>query len=81
MILVPNVPPEMPRVLFEAALDDMRGRVGLINEAPGVAVVDREIQITAYELLSAQGKGAIALAGAAVGPAAQLIWTDFTLES
>lgn len=49
VILIPNVPPDLQRVLFDAALDDVAGG-GLINEALEVGVVDGEIQITRYDL-------------------------------
>lgn len=50
VILIPNVPPDEQRELFDAALDDLGGGVGLINEALEVGVVDGGIQITRYEL-------------------------------
>jgi predicted nuclease of predicted toxin-antitoxin system len=50
MILIPNVPPDEQRVLFDAALDALGGGVGLINEALEVGMVEGEIQITRYEL-------------------------------
>jgi predicted nuclease of predicted toxin-antitoxin system len=50
VILIPNVTPEVQRVLFAAALDDLGEAVGLINEALEVGVVDGEIQITRHEL-------------------------------
>jgi len=50
VILIPNVPPNEQRELFDAALDDLGGGIGLINEALEVGVVGGEIQITRYEL-------------------------------
>jgi predicted nuclease of predicted toxin-antitoxin system len=50
VILIPNVPPDEQRVLFDAALDALGGGVGLINEALEVVMVEGEIQITRYEL-------------------------------
>jgi len=57
MILIPNVPPDQQRILFDAALDDVAAG-GLINEALEVEVVEGSIQISRYELPNA---------GAAVG--------------
>lgn len=50
VILIPNVPPDEQRVLFEAALDDVVGELGLLNEALEVGIVDGEIAIMRYEL-------------------------------
>jgi len=50
VILIPNVPPNEQRELFDAALDDLGDGTGLINEALEVGVVGSEIQITRYEL-------------------------------
>jgi predicted nuclease of predicted toxin-antitoxin system len=50
VILIPNVPPDEQRVLFDAALDALGGGVGLINQAPEVGMVEGKIQITRYEL-------------------------------
>jgi predicted nuclease of predicted toxin-antitoxin system len=50
IILIPNVTPEEQRVLFDAALDELGGTAGLINEALELSVVEGEIQITRYEL-------------------------------
>ena len=54
VILIPNVPPDQQRVLFDAALDELGDGVGLINEALEVSLVDGEIQITRYELPAGQ---------------------------
>ncbi len=53
VILIPNVRPEVQRVLFDAVLDDLGDGGGLINEALEVGVVDGGIQITRYELSGA----------------------------
>ncbi len=50
VILIPNVTPAEQRVLFDAALDEVGGGAGLINEALEIGVVEGEIQITRYEL-------------------------------
>ena len=50
IILIPNSPPDMQRILFDAALDDLAGGAGLINEALEVGAVDGAIQITRYDL-------------------------------
>lgn len=50
IILIPNVTPEVQRVLFNAALDDLGDDAGLINEALEIGLVEGEVQITRYEL-------------------------------
>jgi predicted nuclease of predicted toxin-antitoxin system len=50
VVLVPNVPPALQRMLFDAALDDLATTPGLINEALEVGLVEGEIQIVRYEL-------------------------------
>jgi predicted nuclease of predicted toxin-antitoxin system len=53
VILIPNAPPAEQRMLFHAALDDLAGVPGLVNEALEVRVVEGEIEITRYELAGA----------------------------
>lgn len=50
VILIPNAPPHMRRILFDAVLDELEGGPGLINEALEVSVVEGEIQIDRYSL-------------------------------
>lgn len=50
VILIPHVPPTDQRALFDAALDELAGAPGLVNEALEVAIVEGEIEITRYEL-------------------------------
>jgi predicted nuclease of predicted toxin-antitoxin system len=50
VILIPNVTPDLQRILFDTALDDLSGGVGLINEALEIGLVDGEIEITRYDL-------------------------------
>lgn len=50
VILIPNVTPDLQRILFDAALDDLDGGVGLISEALEVGLVDGGIEITRYDL-------------------------------
>jgi predicted nuclease of predicted toxin-antitoxin system len=49
VILIPNVPPELQRVLFDAALDDLAA-VEPVNEALEVDFVYGGIQLIRYEL-------------------------------
>jgi len=50
VILIPNVPPVVQRILFDAALDAVGDGIGLINEALEVGVIDGDIQISRHEL-------------------------------
>lgn len=50
VILIPNVTPDLQRILFDAALDDLDGEGGLINEALEIGLIDGGIEITRYEL-------------------------------
>ena len=50
VIVIPNVPPVDQRILFDAALADLAGAPGLINEALEVGIVEGEIEIVRYEL-------------------------------
>ena len=50
VILIPNVPPNAQRELFDAALDELAADTGLINQALEVLFVDDDIRITRYEL-------------------------------
>lgn len=50
VILIPNVTPDLQRILFDAALDDLDGGGGLINEALEIGLVDGEIEIIRYDL-------------------------------
>lgn len=49
VILIPHVPPKLQRVLFDAALDDLKDDESLINEALEIGLVEGEIQISRYE--------------------------------
>lgn len=50
VILIPNVPPDEQRILFDAVLDELVGDLGLLNEALEAGLVDGEIEITRYDL-------------------------------
>jgi predicted nuclease of predicted toxin-antitoxin system len=53
VIIIPNAPPAEQRALFDAALDELAGATGLVNEALEVTVVDGGIEIVRYEFPSA----------------------------
>jgi predicted nuclease of predicted toxin-antitoxin system len=50
IILIPNVPPDVQRVLFGAILDELSGDEGLTNQALEATFVDGDIQIDRYQL-------------------------------